>query len=115
MDERLQNALEFSNYSVTIANQKKNIKNRVSQIQVVIFNGGSFIADQQTISFVKALVDLDKKEAIILDTNDNPIRIGKLSDFLEELVSAYTSAMNEYDIKMAKLKKTRNLKSMLEL
>ena len=114
MDERLQNALEFSNYSVTIANQKQNIKNRVAQIQMVIKNGGSFVADAQTISFIKALVDLEKKEAIILDVNENPIRIGNLQEFLEELVSSYTSAMTEYDVKVTKLKKTRNLKTLMD-
>lgn len=114
MDERLQKALEFSNYSVTIANQKKNIRNRVSQLQVVIKNGGSFTADQQTISFVKALIDLEKTNAIILDLNDNPIHVSNLKEFLDDLVSAYTSAMNEYDIKMSKLKKTRNLTTLME-
>ena len=114
MDERLQNALEFSNYSVTIANQKKNIKNRVRQLQVVVKYGGSFIADPQTISFVKTLIDLGKSSTIMIDVNDTPIRVSDLKEFLDDLVSAYTSSMNEYDIKMSKLKKTRNLKTLME-
>ena len=45
MDERLQKALEFSNYTLTLNNQKRNIKNRVQQLQLVHHGSGVFVAD----------------------------------------------------------------------
>ena len=45
MDERLEKALEFSNYTLTLNNQKRNIKNRVAQLQLVHHQAGVFIAD----------------------------------------------------------------------
>ncbi|SVE39218.1 uncharacterized protein METZ01_LOCUS492072, partial [marine metagenome] len=45
MDERLEKALEFSNYALTINNQKRNIRNRVAQLQIVHHLGGVFIAN----------------------------------------------------------------------
>ena len=53
MDERLEKALDFSNYALTINNQKRNIRNRVAQLQIVHHLGGVFIADHETIAFVK--------------------------------------------------------------
>ena len=42
MDERLEKALEFSNYRATIETQKKNLQMRVETQQTVHYNGGSF-------------------------------------------------------------------------
>ena len=114
MDERLQKALEFSNYTLTLNNQKKNIKNRVAQLQTVHHLGGVFKADQETIAFVKTLIDLDYKDSIVQDTKENPIRIPKLSELLDKLVSAYISAMQEYEVENEKLKKARNIKKLMD-
>jgi hypothetical protein len=114
MDERLQKALEFSNYSLTINNQKRNIKNRVQQLQMVHKNGGVFIADATTISFIKTLIDLGKTSTILIDTKENPVRISKLVEFLDILMSAYTSATTEFDIEYEKLKKARSIKKIMD-
>jgi hypothetical protein len=114
MDERLQKALEFSNYTITLNNQKKNIKNRIRQLQTVHYNNGVFFADQETISFVSTLIGLKHKRAVIQDKKENPISITKLSEFLEKLVDAYTSAMTEYENEYEKLKKARNIKKIMD-
>lgn len=114
MDERLEKALEFSNYSATIANQKQNIKNRVQQIKTVHENSGVFMADHVTISFVKTLIDMKITSTIMEDSKGNPIQIKDLKSLQENLVSAYTSAMTEYDAGMNKLKKIRNLKKLMD-
>jgi hypothetical protein len=114
MDERLQKALEFSNYSATINNQKQNIKNRVNQLKTVHYNSGVFMAEQQTIAFAKTLVDMEIKSAIVEDSKGNPVEIKNTEDFLEQLMSAYTSAMTEFDAQTSKLKKIRNLKKLME-
>ncbi len=114
MDERLQKALEFGNYSQTIANQKQNIKNRVQQMCTVHCNNGMFVANQQTIAFVKALVDLKINTSIIEDSKQNPIEIKNTCEFLDALVSAYSAAMTEYNTEYSKLKKIRKLEKLME-
>jgi hypothetical protein len=113
MDERLQKALEFSNYNLTITNEKRNIKNRVNQLQIVHHAGGVFLAQPETIAFVKALVDLGHKESIVIDTKENPIRISDLKELLEKLVNAYTSATQEFEVEYNKLRKSRSIKSIM--
>lgn len=113
MDDRLQKALEFSNYNLTITNQKKNIKNRVNQIQIVHHNGGVFLANPVTISFVKTLIDLGQTASVIVDTKENPIEVKNLQEFIDLLLDAYTSAMQEYQVEYDKIKKARNIKTVM--
>jgi len=113
MDERLQKALEFSNYNLTITNEKRNIKNRVNQLQIVHHSGGVFLAQPETIAFVKALIDLEYKESIIIDTKENPIRISDLKELLEKLVNAYTSATQEFEVEYNKIRKSSSIKSIM--
>lgn len=114
MDERLERALEFSNYALTINNQKRNIKNRVAQLQLVHYLGGVFIADSATISFVKTLIDLEHTGGVIIDSKENPVKIPKFTELLDKLVAAYFSATNEYEAEYAKLKKARTIKTIMD-
>jgi len=114
MDERLQKALEFSNFNLTINNQKKNIKNRVEQLRIVHYAGGVFRAGEDTISFVKTLIDLGHTESVLVDSKENPVKINKLQELLDELLSAYFSATNEFAAHYDKIKKARNIKSIMD-
>ena len=114
MDERLEKALEFANYRITLTNQKRNIRSRMEVLQAVHYNSGSFIANQNMISFVNTLIQLDKKTAVIIDTKDNPIYVEDLKDFQDSLVDAYYNASNEYKVQMDKVKKSRNIKKIMD-
>lgn len=114
MDERLEKALEFGNYRTTLSNQKRNIRTRMQVLQTVHHNGGSFLADERTISFVGTLINANKESAIIVDTKDNPIEIENLAEFLETLISAYNEASNEYKVQMDKIKRARNIKKIMD-
>jgi len=114
MDERLQKALEFSNYSLTITNQKKNIKNRINQIRIVHYNNGVFFADEQTISFIKTLIDLEHKSVVLIDTKENPVEVENLKELLDNLTSAYFSATNELNAEFVKIKKQRTVKQIMD-
>ena len=85
MDERLQKALEFSNFNLTINNQKKNIKNRVEQLRIVHHAGGVFRAGEDTISFVKTLIDPVDTESVLVDSKENPIQVKNLNTFQKNL------------------------------
>ena len=114
MDERLENALEFANYRITLGNQKRTIRQRMTVLTTVQYRTGVFHANPITISFVKALIDANKTSAIVLDTKDNPIEIEDLKEFLDTLLSAYTEATNEYKVQLDKVKKARNIKSLMD-
>lgn len=114
MDERLQKALEFSNYNLTFTNQKQNIKNRVNQIKIVHVSGGVFSAEPALISFIKTLMDTGLTESVIVDDKENPIEVKNLNDFFQTLISAYTSATTEYEAEYAKLKKMRSIKKIMD-
>jgi hypothetical protein len=114
MDERLEKALEFANYRITLGNQKRTLKKRTLVLQTVHYAKGVFQANPTTIAFVKTLIDLDKEDAIIVDTKENPIHIEDLEEFLETLVSAYTEASNAYKVQAEKIKKARNIKSLMD-
>jgi hypothetical protein len=114
MDERLSKALEFSNYALTINNQKRNIRNRVAQLQIVHYLGGVFLANHETIAFIKTLMDLEHKSSIIIDSKQNPVNVKSLKELLDKLLNAYTSATTEFDIENEKLKKARNIKKVMD-
>ena len=114
MDERLEKALEFGNYRTTLSNQKKNIIARMQTLQLLHYQGGSFTANPSTISFVHALIQLGKKKSVILDTKENPIEISDLNESLEGLVGAYSEGVNEYKVQMDKIKKSRNIKKIMD-
>lgn len=114
MDERLQKALEFSNYTATINNQKRNIKNRFDQLRLVHHAGGTFVANQETISFVKTMLDMNHTSGVLVDSKDNPVNIKSFSELLEKLTDAYFSATTEYEAEYAKIRKSRNIKTAMD-
>jgi hypothetical protein len=114
MDERLEKALEFANYRVTLSNQKRNVRTRMQILQTVHYEKGSFIANESTIGFINALLTAGKTKSIVVDTKDNPIQIDDLQEFLETLVESYTEATNEYKVQMDKINKSRSIKKLMD-
>ena len=49
MDDRLEKALEFANYRITLSNQKRTIRQRMHVLQTVNYNRGVFHANPTTI------------------------------------------------------------------
>jgi len=114
MDERLERALEFANYRITLSNQKRNIRTRMQILQTLHYSKGSFLADPITIGFVSALLSVGKTKGVIVDTKDNPIMIEDLDDFRANLIEKYSEASNEYKIQIDKVNKSRNIKKLMD-
>lgn len=110
MDERLEKALEFSKYRVSLFNQKENIKLKMETMLLYGFNRGVFKAAPDLISFIKTMVDLGKETMVLIDNNGNPIEIPDLNAFNDELIGRYIEATNFYHIEYNKLTKARNIK-----
>ncbi|NBP57205.1 hypothetical protein EBU71_11865, partial [bacterium] len=87
MDERLEKALEFANFMVSLNNQKRSLKEKYYTDCVYYHNGGTFKITKELITFIKALLDLDNNEqVIVIDDNDLPIRIENLKHFLDDII-----------------------------
>lgn len=106
VDERLAKALEASNYRLTLNIQRENSKLKLKNHLVYSQNGGIFKITQDFISFIFALSQ-SKKTAVILDSNENPVKIDDLEDFYENILDIYQEGMNDYLIEFEKFKKLR--------
>lgn len=115
MDDKLKAALEFSNYRLTLSNQKQNLKQRMNTMLTVGYMSSLFTANIELLNFVKQLLDLGVERYIFLDDNENPILVTNLQEFHEKLFSAYTEALNEYFVETEKLKKQRDTKGLVSL
>lgn len=115
MDKRLQEALDFSNYRLTLSNQKNNLKQRAEVQKLVNHNNGIFTATVEQMGYIGYLVSSGAEQQVFLDNNETPILVKDLPVFLEKLNSAYTMAMNEFFVENEKLKRQRNVKSLVNL
>jgi len=114
MDDRLEKALEFSNYRMTIENQKKNLKIRMETQQTFMYQKGTWRADQQLLSFIHTLMSYDLTKAVLQDSRDNPIEIDNLAEFKELAIGKYNESMNEFLMESNKLAKARNIKKVMD-
>ena len=115
MDERLQKALDHSNYMVTLNNQKRLLKEQYQENLVHYFNGGQFTVTQELVSFCQSLVALEQDNTILIDDNGLPIGIYDLNKFLNDIVTKYFEAANQYLFEYNKLKKNRAVESIVDL
>ena len=61
------------------------------------------------------LMEKEYSNAILLDVYNNPIKIDDLEKFLEEILSRYFEAVNEYHAEYTKLKKARKVHKLIDL
>lgn len=115
MDERLQKALDISNYMVTLNNQKRLLQEQYQENLIYYFNGGQFTITQQLISFCQSLIAMSQPGTILIDDNKTPIEIENLNDFSQELCSKYFEASNKYLTEYNKIKSNRSVESIMDL
>lgn len=115
MDERLEKALNISNYMVTLNNQKRLLSEQYHENLIYYYNGGQFSVSQQLISFCQTLVNLEQDQTVLIDDNGIPIEIESLKPFVENLVTTYFEAANRYLLEYTKLKNQRSVESIMDL
>ena len=115
MDERLEKALDFSNFRLSLHNQKQNIKNILNDKLILYHNKGQFTINSELLCFLKIFIEQNKDSCILLDNMDNPIKIVNLNKFFDEALSIYFSSINEYYTEFEKLNRARNIKKLLDL
>lgn len=108
MDERLEKALEFSNFMVTIDNQKRALREKFYQDIMIYINGGQFLITKELISFCSAMLTKCQNTIVLIDDNDIPIEIEDLHKFFDSIVKKYVLATNSYlnDYKVLRSKRS---------
>jgi len=115
MDERLSKALEFANYSVTLNNQRRALKEKFLADIIYYHNGGCFAVTKELINFVKTLIDTGNEEGVVLiDDNDVPVEIADMQNFLETILNKYFTASNEYYTEYQKIRKQRSVEGITQ-
>jgi hypothetical protein len=115
MDNRLEQALEYSNYKVTIFQQKENLKLRLDNLLTYAHNGGIFKISDTLISFVDALIRREVQEVVLIDHRGNPVKVSNIKLFQDEIFGLYFEATNEYQVEFEKLRKARSVKQVTGL
>jgi hypothetical protein len=113
-DKKLNEALAFANYRLTLQVQRQNIEARVEAALLVSHNGALFKSTQQLINFVA--LRLMRQEAILVEDNsNNVITIQDGEEFLKLLLTAYDSAMQLKQDEQKRLKSARSTAKIVGL
>ena len=102
---------QFSNLNSALETKKLNALEKAKNKFVFAFDGGLFRADPQTILFAKT--HDDSRDLILLDTNNTPILITSVDEFIAKAESCYYEAMNEYHVLYEQLKKQRSVQKII--
>tara|TARA_B100000780_G_scaffold79409_1_gene53904 strand:+ start:687 stop:1040 length:354 start_codon:yes stop_codon:yes gene_type:complete len=113
MDERLEKALDFSNYMVTLSNQKRLLAEQYQEGLIYFYNGSQFTITRELITFVSTMVSAEQDEIVITDDNNIPCMVEDLSGFYGNIIDIYTSASNTYHSAYLKLKTSRSVEKLV--
>jgi hypothetical protein len=114
MDESLEKALEFSNYSVTFNNQKRLLQEKYQEDLLLYTLGGKFAVSKELISFCWVLKNTTNN-TVIVDENSTPIQIDDLDSFLTDAIARYTEATNQYLSDYKKLSTERSVEGLIDV
>ena len=113
MDERLEKALDFSNYMLTLSNQKRLLAEKYQESLIHFYSGSQFTLTRELITFVSVMVSADQDEVVITDDNNIPCMVEDLDIFYSEIMNKYTIASNDYFTAYADLKKNRSVEKLV--
>jgi hypothetical protein len=115
VDERLEKAFQTANYMTALSNQRKVIFEEFQQSLIYYYQGSSFTVDRNLVTFISTLVARDTAASVVLDDNNIPVEITDLKLFLDEIISVYTSATNDYLLKYNQIKSKRRVGDLMAL
>ena len=115
MDERLEEALEFSNFLETQNNQKSIFLKQYYDNLVHYVDGHKISVTTNVISFCQSMLALEQDEVVLLDDNNTPFNVSNLKDFTREVLGVYTFASRKYAYDYAKIKKNRSVEGLTNL
>ena len=116
MDSLLKKALDFSNYKQSLAIQKKVLSEKLDAKLTFGFNSGIFKIDRNLIVFVDFLIKEGRTENVVfLDVNNNTVLVENLSEFKNEILDRYFSALNDHHQECERIRKSRTIEALVDL
>lgn len=115
MDKKFEEALNQSNYRAIFENQKEKLKEILEGKLIFPYNGGFFKIDSILFSEILLYLNENKKQQTLLDLHYNPVLIADLAEFYKVTRSRYTESINKYTVGLAKLKRSRQLPTVVQL
>lgn len=115
MDERLQKALDISNFMASFNNQKRLLNEKYKDNLVYYYKGGQFTITQELVSFCQSLIAMKQTDTILIDDNSLPVEVDDLETFTHALYTKYFEASNSYLTEYNKLKSNRSVESIMDL
>ena len=96
MDEALEKALDFSNFTSTLNAQKRILHEKYLGNLVMYANSGKFTITKELLNFVWMISDDLNNKTVLIDDNRTPIQIDDVKDFYIKATQQYTDATNKY-------------------
>ena len=115
MDDRLEKALDFSNFMVTLNNQRKLIYEKFLENSVYYEQGGKFAVNKELINFCHTLLQNNQTSAVFIDDNNTPVEIEDLQEFSDKILDVYFTTVNEYLFKFKEIKEKRTSEGLLNI
>jgi hypothetical protein len=114
MDSKLEKALEFTNYHLTLEKEKHQARESFNGSCLFYKNKGTFRISYNLITFCKILVDNNQSQNIVLiDENEDPILIENLIEFYNEILEIYLFESKNYYEKYSSLTKKRSVEDIV--
>lgn len=114
MDERLGKALDFSNYMITLNNQKRLLREKFEEQLLYFFSGSQFTITKELINFCKAMHDANQDDVVLIDDHGNPALVQDIEAFYGNILAQYFEAANSYHTNYITLKKNRSVEKLVE-
>lgn len=115
MDETLEKALEFANFSATLNNQKAILYNKYIDDSALYYQGCKFTVTMTLFSFVSNLVTQKINKTVLIDDNNVPTTIENTEEFLDLLKEKYAFATNAYLESYKELKSKRSIEGLVDV
>jgi len=114
MDTRLNDALAFANYRLTLQIQRQNIDARFDSARLVSYQNAIFKSSPELIAFI-GIKAVRNETLLVEDNSGNVISIGDNNEFLTALITAYDAAMTLKQQEQQKLKSARSTAKIVGL
>ena len=112
MDEALEKALDFSNFTATLNTQKRVIYEKYLSDLVLYYKGGKFTVTKELLNFCHIL---ETPNTVLVDDNNTPIQIDDLGNFKTMAHQKYADATNTYLSSYKEISKNRSVEGLVHV
>ena len=103
-----------ASYVTAIATQREALKLRFKAACCIYLNGGHFVITPNFMTWIAQQIEMGYETVLLLDENENPIRIDHPEDFLITVTDQYSRALNAYYAAFSTLRQARSAEQVVE-